>query len=118
MSRGISFEGSPPNGGSAHDCNASVGYRCGQSGIQESCGLQEPNATPGSRHNLIPTLTVQTMGEIAPVRHPEPLRTVVDTALARYDAVWADGGHPHYVFPTSYDELLRITGGEAAEVGA
>ena len=28
------------------------------------------------------------------------------------------GGHPHYVFPTSYDELLRITGGEAAEIGA
>ena len=32
--------------------------------------------------------------------------------------VWAAGGHPHYVFPTSYDELLRITAGEAAEIGA
>ena len=27
-------------------------------------------------------------------------------------------GIPHYVFPTSYGELLRITGGAAAEVGA
>ena len=26
-------------------------------------------------------------------------------------------GHPRYVFPTSYDELLRITAGIAAEVG-
>ena len=55
---------------------------------------------------------------MAPVGHPEPLRTIVDIALSRYDEVWAAGGHPHYVFPTSYDELLRITAGEAAEIGA
>ena len=58
------------------------------------------------------------IGGVAPVGHPEPLRTIVDVALSGYDEVWAAGGHPHYVFPTSYDELLRITGGEAAEVGA
>ena len=58
------------------------------------------------------------IGGVAPVGHPEPLRTIVDTALSNYDVVWAAGGHPHCVFPTSYDELLRITGGEAAEVGA
>ena len=58
------------------------------------------------------------IGGVAPVGHPEPLRTIVDIALAQYDEVWAAGGHPHYVFPTSYDELLRITAGEAAEIGA
>ncbi len=58
------------------------------------------------------------IGGVAPVGHPKPLRTIVDIALSRYDEVWAAGGHPHYVFPTSYDELLRITAGEAAEVGA
>jgi len=58
------------------------------------------------------------IGGVAPVGHPEPLRTIVDIALSRYDEVWAAGGHPHYVFPTSYDELLRITAGKAAEVGA
>jgi prolyl-tRNA editing enzyme YbaK/EbsC (Cys-tRNA(Pro) deacylase) len=52
------------------------------------------------------------------VGHPHPLRTIVDIALSRFDVVWAAGGHPHYVFPTSYDELLRITAGEAAEIGA
>ena len=57
------------------------------------------------------------IGGVAPVGHPHPLRTIVDIALSRYDEVWAAGGHPHYVFPTSYDELLRITAGEAAEVG-
>lgn len=56
------------------------------------------------------------IGGVAPVGHPEPLRTIVDIALSRYDEVWAAGGHPHYVFPTTYDELLRITAGEAAEI--
>jgi len=45
------------------------------------------------------------------------LRTIVDIALAQYDVVWAAGGHPHYVFPTTYDGLLRITGGTPADVG-
>jgi len=58
------------------------------------------------------------IGGVAPVGHPEPLRTIVDIALSQFDEVWAAAGHPHYVFPTSYDELLRITAGEAAEIGA
>ena len=57
------------------------------------------------------------IGGVAPVGHPELLRTVVDTALSQFETVWAAAGHPHCVFPTTYDELLRITGGEAAEVG-
>ena len=58
------------------------------------------------------------IGGVAPVAHPEPLRTLVDTELERYDEVWAEAGHPHTVFPTTYAELLRITGGEPADIGA
>jgi prolyl-tRNA editing enzyme YbaK/EbsC (Cys-tRNA(Pro) deacylase) len=58
------------------------------------------------------------IGGVAPVGHPEPLRTLVDTALAGFDEVWAAAGHPHTVFPTTYAELLEITGGEPADVGA
>ncbi|MEO7980238.1 MAG: YbaK/EbsC family protein [Sporichthyaceae bacterium] len=57
------------------------------------------------------------IGGVAPVGHPEPLRTLVDTALERYDEIWAAAGHPHTVFPTTYAELLRLTGGTAADVG-
>jgi prolyl-tRNA editing enzyme YbaK/EbsC (Cys-tRNA(Pro) deacylase) len=67
--------------------------------------------------DFVRTATGQPIGGVAPVGHPTPLRTLVDVDLARYDVVWAAGGHPHYVFPTTYDELLRITAGEAAEVG-
>ena len=31
--------------------------------------------------------------------------------------IWAAAGHPHAVFPTSFAELLRITGGTPADVG-
>lgn len=58
------------------------------------------------------------IGGVAPVGHPQPIRTVVDEALAAYDVVWAAAGHPHAVFPTSYPELLRITGGDAHPVAA
>ena len=61
--------------------------------------------------------TGQPIGGVAPVGHPAPLRTLVDTELDRYDTVWAAAGIPHTVFPTSYGELLRITGGTPAEVG-
>jgi prolyl-tRNA editing enzyme YbaK/EbsC (Cys-tRNA(Pro) deacylase) len=62
--------------------------------------------------------TGQVIGGVAPVGHPRPLRTLVDQWLGAYDVVWAAGGHPHVVFPTSFAELVRITGGTPADVGA
>ncbi|GAB2962709.1 YbaK/EbsC family protein [Micromonospora polyrhachis] len=60
--------------------------------------------------------TGQPIGGVAPLGHPKPIRTLVDTALANYPEVWAAGGVPRAVFPTTYAELLRITTGQATEV--
>jgi len=60
--------------------------------------------------------TGQVIGGVAPLGHPKPVRTLVDTALAQYGEIWAAGGVPQAVFPTTYAELLRITAGTAAEV--
>jgi prolyl-tRNA editing enzyme YbaK/EbsC (Cys-tRNA(Pro) deacylase) len=57
-----------------------------------------------------------TIGGVAPVAPTHPIETVVDVSLSRYDQVWAAAGHPRAVFPSSYDQLLRITGGHGAEV--
>jgi prolyl-tRNA editing enzyme YbaK/EbsC (Cys-tRNA(Pro) deacylase) len=62
--------------------------------------------------------TGQVIGGVAPVGHPAPIRTLVDTWLDKYDVIWAAAGHPHTVFPTSYAELIRITTGTPADVGA
>ena len=61
--------------------------------------------------------TGQAIGGVAPVGHPQPVRTLVDTWLDKYDVVWAAAGHVHTVFPTSFTELVRITAGEPADVG-
>lgn len=60
--------------------------------------------------------TGQPIGGVAPVGHRHPIRTLVDTALEQYQQVWAAGGIPHAVFPTTFGELVRITGGEPATV--
>jgi prolyl-tRNA editing enzyme YbaK/EbsC (Cys-tRNA(Pro) deacylase) len=62
--------------------------------------------------------TGQAIGGVAPVGHPQPIRTLVDESLAQYPVLWAAAGSPHTVFPTSYPELLRITAGTAARIAA
>lgn len=69
-------------------------------------------ATP----EFVRTHTGQPIGGVAPVGHPERVRTLVDTMLANYDEVWAAGGIPHAVFPTTYDELLTMTAGTPVTV--
>jgi prolyl-tRNA editing enzyme YbaK/EbsC (Cys-tRNA(Pro) deacylase) len=61
--------------------------------------------------------TGQPIGGVAPIGHPRPVPALVDTWLDEYEVVWAAAGHPHTVFPTSYAELLRLTGGSPADVG-
>lgn len=60
--------------------------------------------------------TGQPIGGVAPVGHPAPVRTLVDTWLDEHPVVWAAAGHPHTVFPTTFDELIRMTGGTPADV--
>lgn len=61
--------------------------------------------------------TGQPIGAIAPVGHPHSHDTLVDVELATFRTVWCTAGDPRWVFPINYAELLRITAGEAAEVG-
>jgi prolyl-tRNA editing enzyme YbaK/EbsC (Cys-tRNA(Pro) deacylase) len=66
--------------------------------------------------DLVREATGQVIGGVAPVGHPTPIRTLVDVALEPFPQVWAAAGHAKTVFPTTYGELLRITGGEPSEV--
>jgi len=60
--------------------------------------------------------TGQVIGGVSPVGHPAPIRTLVDVHLAEYDVVWAAAGHPNAVYPTTFDELVAVTGGIPATV--
>jgi prolyl-tRNA editing enzyme YbaK/EbsC (Cys-tRNA(Pro) deacylase) len=62
--------------------------------------------------------TGQAVGGVAPVGHPQPIRTVIDIALQDYSQIWAAGGTPRTVFPLSYSELVTITGGTPIAVAS
>ena len=66
--------------------------------------------------DLVKNQTGFAIGGVAPIGHLNPIRTFIDKALAEYPVVWAAAGHPHAVFPTTFIELLRITGATAIEV--
>ncbi|MGW1988658.1 YbaK/EbsC family protein [Embleya sp. NPDC001921] len=62
--------------------------------------------------------TGQEVGGVAPVGHPYRIRTLVDTWLDKHEVVWAGAGDHNHMYPTTYAELLRMTGGTAADVEA
>jgi prolyl-tRNA editing enzyme YbaK/EbsC (Cys-tRNA(Pro) deacylase) len=60
--------------------------------------------------------TGQVIGGVAPTGHPAPLTTVVDEHLAAYPEVWAAGGTAETLFPLTFDQLVRLTGGAVVKV--
>ena len=58
------------------------------------------------------------IGGVAPIGWTAPPgKIILDLALNDYEVAWAAAGHPHTVFPTSYTELLQITGATPMRVG-
>jgi len=49
------------------------------------------------------------IGGVSPIGWLNPATIIIDVALNDYEIVWAAAGHPHTVFPTSFDELLKVT---------
>jgi prolyl-tRNA editing enzyme YbaK/EbsC (Cys-tRNA(Pro) deacylase) len=89
----------------AHRVDTSaLAERLGRGGIRRATAEQVRDATG------------QAIGGVAPVGHPAPLRTIVDPVLATFPEIWAAAGHSHAVFPLSYEELVRITGGTVVSV--
>jgi prolyl-tRNA editing enzyme YbaK/EbsC (Cys-tRNA(Pro) deacylase) len=49
------------------------------------------------------------IGGVAPIGWLNPAKMIIDEALNDYQVVWAAAGHPHAVFPTTYEELSKVT---------
>lgn len=49
--------------------------------------------------------------------YPIELTILIDEMLGNWDEVWAAAGHPHSVFPTTFNELIRMTGAKPLRVG-
>jgi prolyl-tRNA editing enzyme YbaK/EbsC (Cys-tRNA(Pro) deacylase) len=56
------------------------------------------------------------IGGVSPVGLATVLPTLVDTHLAQFETIFSAGGHPAYVYETTFAELVRMTGGTPTEV--
>jgi prolyl-tRNA editing enzyme YbaK/EbsC (Cys-tRNA(Pro) deacylase) len=57
------------------------------------------------------------IGGVSPVGLATALPTLIDTDLALFDSIFSAGGHPAYVYETTFAELVRMTGGTPTDVG-
>jgi prolyl-tRNA editing enzyme YbaK/EbsC (Cys-tRNA(Pro) deacylase) len=46
---------------------------------------------------------------VAPVGHPEKIRTLLDEALQKHALLWAGAGDHNAMFSITYEELQEIT---------
>ena len=60
--------------------------------------------------DTVKAATGQTIGGVAPLGHQRAIRTFIDVDLQQFDEVWAAAGHPKSVYPTTYAELIDVTG--------
>ena len=68
--------------------------------------------------DFVKSISGYSVGGVAPIGWlTSPEIILIDKALGEYDEVWAAAGHPHSVFPTNFNELIRATGGTPATVG-
>ena len=87
-------------------------HRVDMNKVGGQLGLKLRRASPA----FVREHTGQPIGGVAPVGHPQPIRTIVDRTLDDFDQLWAAGGIPHAVFPLTYDELIKLTGAAQSDV--
>jgi prolyl-tRNA editing enzyme YbaK/EbsC (Cys-tRNA(Pro) deacylase) len=59
-----------------------------------------------ARGNEVRDATGFAIGGVPPLGHEQPVRTVIDSSLRRFDTVWCAGGTPHAVFPVDTQALI------------
>ncbi|CAB4533724.1 unannotated protein [freshwater metagenome] len=68
--------------------------------------------------NYVKEVSGYSVGGVSPIGWTStPEITLIDQALNDYDVVWAASGHPHAVYPTSFDELIACTSATPMIVG-
>jgi prolyl-tRNA editing enzyme YbaK/EbsC (Cys-tRNA(Pro) deacylase) len=66
--------------------------------------------------NAVREATSFSIGGVPPAGFPKPLATYIDRDLLQYQLVWAAAGTPRHVFPIAPQELVRMTGGQIADL--
>lgn len=86
--------------------------RCREDALTGVLGLQ--GAVTRAAPALVKAATGFTIGGVAPLAYPAPLPVAIDASLDRFADLYAAAGHPHCVFRTRFDELVRLARGRVA----
>lgn len=78
-------------------------------------GLGASDVRPATAEQ-VRAATGQPIGGVAPVNWPGALRVVLDRSLMAHDELWSAAGTPHAVFPTTFEELRRLTDADVVDV--
>jgi len=126
---------------SAQEAADALGILVGQ--VASSIVFKLPNGTPllvitSGRHRVDTALVAKSLGVeklhradadfvrtwsgyaiggVSPLGWLQPATMIIDEALNDYEVVWAAAGHPHAVFPTTFEELKRTTDAKPMIVG-
>jgi prolyl-tRNA editing enzyme YbaK/EbsC (Cys-tRNA(Pro) deacylase) len=56
------------------------------------------------------------IGGVPPLAHSQPLETLIDQSLLRFERVWAAAGAPNAVFEIETKKLLELTRGSVLDI--
>ena len=87
--------------------------RCATAALAATLGLA--GKVERASAEVVRDATGFAIGGVPPLAHATLLPTAIDAGLARFPRLYAAAGHPHCVFPTTLDELVRLTGGTVSE---
>lgn len=65
---------------------------------------------------FVRTHTGYAIGGVPPLGHAQPIETLIDEDLLRFDSIWAAAGTPDTVFAIAPRDLVRATGGTVLSV--
>lgn len=85
---------------------SSGGHRVDLNLIATAFGVDEITKADA---DLVKSATGFAIGGVSPVGHINDIPTIIDLDLGIFDEVWAAGGHPYWVYPTNFTELVRMT---------
>lgn len=81
--------------------------------VENALGVQKVEKADA---DLVRNATGYAIGGVPPFGHATKFQILIDPDLAKYETVWAAAGHPYYVFPTTFDELVILSEGTVQNV--
>ncbi len=83
-------------------------HRCKEEALPRALNLEGEVTSPDTKE--VRGATGYSVGGVPPIGHQHSLPVVLDVSLKRFDTLYASAGHKRCVFPTTVDELKRMTG--------